>query len=163
MAFYAENVTNATVINVVTNSLFIDMETIIGSIVGWIITIAIAIYTVKSSAKDTAKQIAALEDSTTKQVESIKALSKQMIEASIKQVELEIEKSLFCATQAKQEWEGIQNINSGGLSNIAEWKNGIMKQFKEKKPERDYHLYCKFIKGLEAIKKGLEENKKKMD
>ena len=128
-----------------------------------IIAVLIAWWMSKSSAKDTAKQIAALEESTTKQVESIKALSKQQIDASIKQVELEIEKNLFLATQAKQEWEGIQNINNGGLSHIAEWRNGVMKQFQEQKPERDYHLYCKFIKYLEAIKNGLLANKKKLD
>ena len=128
------------------------MEVLLMSIVGWVITIGIAIYTARSSAKDTAKQIA-----------SIKELSRIQIEASIKQVELEIEKNLLLATQAKQEWEGIQNINSGGLSHIAEWKNGVMKQFQEQKPERDYHLYCKFIKDLEAIKNGLLANKKKLD
>ncbi len=128
-----------------------------------VIAVIIAIWASRSGAKDTAKQIAALEKSTTKQVESIKALSKQMIEASIKQVELEIEKNLLLATQAKQEWEGIQNINHGGLAHIAEWKNSVMKDFQEKKPERDYQLYCKFIRELESIKKGLEANKKKMD
>lgn len=136
---------------------------LIAIIIALIVPIGVAVWTVRSSAKDTAKQIAALEESTTKQVESIKALSKQQIDASIKQVELEIEKNLFLATQAKQEWEGIQNINNGGLSHIAEWRNGVMKQFKEQKPERDYHLYCKFIKELETIKKGLETNKKKLD
>lgn len=136
---------------------------LIAIIIALIVPIGVAIWTVRNSAKDTAKQIAALEESTTKQVESIKALSKQQIDASIKQVELEIEKNLFLATQAKQEWEGIQNINNGGLSHIAEWRNGVMKQFQEQKPERDYHLYCKFIKDLEAIKKGLLANKKKLD
>lgn len=136
---------------------------LIAIIIALIVPIGVAIWTVRSSAKDTAKQIAALEESTTKQVESIKALSKQQIDASIKQVELEIEKNLFLATQAKQEWEGIQNINNGGLSHIAEWRNGVMKQFQEQKPERDYHLYCKFIKDLEAIKNGLLANKKKLD
>ena len=136
---------------------------LIAIIIALIVPIGVAIWTVRSIAKDTAKQIAALEESTTKQVESIKALSKQQIDASIKQVELEIEKNLFLATQAKQEWEGIQNINNGGLSHIAEWRNGVMKQFQEQKPERDYHLYCKFIKDLEAIKNGLLANKKKLD
>ena len=150
---------NAIVINVVTNLLFIDMETIIGSIVGWIITIAIAIYTVRSNAKDTAKKIAALNESTIKQVESIKALSKQQINATLKQVELEIEKNLLLATQAKQEWEGINNINHSGMSGNVVWAEGVKKQFQESKPERDYHLYCKFIKDLEVIKNGLEANK----
>ena len=41
-------------------------------IIALIVPIGIAIWTVRSSAKDTAKQIAALEESTTKQIESIK-------------------------------------------------------------------------------------------
>ena len=135
---------------------------LIAIIIALIVPIAVAIWTVRSSAKDTAKQIAALEESTTKQVESIKALSKQQIDATIKQVELEIEKNLLLATQAKQEWEGIQNINSSSLSHMAEWKNGVVKQFQEQKPERDYHLYCKFIKDLNAIKQGLEAYKKNL-
>ena len=137
--------------------MFVQLATIISPI----IAVVIAYWMSKSSKEDTAKQIAALEESTTKQVESIKALSKQMVEASIKQVELEIEKNLLLAKQAKKEWEGIQEINNGGLSHIAEWRNGVMKQFQEQKPERDYHLYCKFIKELETIKTGLEANKMK--
>jgi hypothetical protein len=135
----------------------------IAIIIALIVPIGVAIWTVRSSAKDTAKQIAALEESTTKQVESIKALSKQMIEASIKQVELEIEKNLFLAKQAKQEWEEIDKINNGGLSNIVEWKNEMMKRFQEGKPERDYHLYSKFAKELNVIKKCLEANKTKLN
>lgn len=128
-----------------------------------LVAVGIACWTSRSSAKDTAKKIAAIEESTNKQVKSIKTLSKHQIDATIKQVELEIEKNLLLATQAKQEWEGIQSINNGGLSHILEWKNGVMKQFQEQKPERDYHLYCKFIKDLEAIKQGLEANKKKLN
>ena len=136
---------------------------IIAIIIALIVPIAVAIWTVRSSAKDTAKQIAALEESTTKQIESIKELARLQMDASIKQVELEIEKNLLLATQAKQEWEGIQNINSSSMSHMAEWKNGVMKQHQERKPERDYHLYCKFIKDLEAIKQGLEANKKELN
>ena len=89
------------------------------SIASPLVAVFIAWWTSISSAKDTAKQIAALEESTTKQVE------------------LEIEKNLFIATQAKQEWEEIDKINNGGLSNIVEWKNEMMKRFQEGKPERD--------------------------
>ena len=140
-----------------------------GIIVQWatilspIIAVAIAWWMSRSSAKDTAKQIAALEESTTKQVESIKALSKQQIEATIKQVELEIEKNMLLATQAKQEWEGIDSINNSGAAFQAQFRNMRIQQLQEQKPERDYHLYCKFIKDLETIKKGLESNKKKLD
>ena len=47
---------------------------LIAIIIALIVPIAVAIWTVRSSAKDTAKQIAALEESTTKQVESINGL-----------------------------------------------------------------------------------------
>lgn len=138
------------------------MATILFSIIGWIITIIIAVFTVRSSAKDTAKQIAALEESTKKQVESIKALSKQLIEASIKQLELEIEKNQLLANQAKQEWEGIERINKSPLANQIPWRNEVLRQFQEKKPERNYQLYSKFIEDLETIKQGLLANKKKL-
>lgn len=135
---------------------------LVAIIIALIVPIGVAIWTVRSSAKDTAKQIAAFEESTTKQIESIKELARLQMDASIKQVELEIEKNLFMAKQAQQEWEGIQNIKNGDLSHIAEWRNGVMKEFQENKPERDYHLYSQFIKDLEKIKKELVASKKKL-
>lgn len=140
----------------------------IDTIVQWatilspIIAVVIAILASRSSAKYTAKKIAALEKSTKKQVESIKALSKRQIEALIKQVELEIEKNQLLANQAKQEWEGVERINNSEVSSQVQWRNIAMRQFQEKKPERDYQLYCKFINDLETIKQGLLDNKKKL-
>ena len=128
-----------------------------------IVAVFIAWWMSRSSAKDTAKQIAALEESTTKQIESIKKLARLQMDASIKQVELEIEKNLFLANQAQQEWEGIKEINNSGMASQVQWKEIRMQQFREQKPERDYHLYSKFIKDLKTIKKGLEVSKKKLN
>lgn len=133
------------------------------SIASPLVAVFIAWWTSISSAKDTAKQIAALEESTTKQVESIKELARLQMDASIKQVELEIEKNLFLAKQAQQEWEEIDQINNSGMASQVQWKEIRMQQFREQKPERDYHLYSKFIKDLNFIKKGLESNKKKLN
>lgn len=140
------------------------MNTIVqwATILSPIIAVVIAWWMGKSSKEDTAKQITALEESTTKQVESIKALSKQMVEASIKQVELEIEKNLLLAKQAKKEWEGIKDIKENGFP-IEEWRNKVVQDFRDNKPERDYNLYCKFIKQLEVIKNDLEANKMKLN
>ena len=138
--------------------MFVQLATIISPI----IAVVIAYWMSKSSKEDTAKQITALEESTTKQVESIKALSKQMVEASIKQVELEIEKNLLLAKQAKKEWEGIKDIKENGFP-IEEWRKKVIQDFRDNKPERDYNLYCKFIKQLEVIKKDLEANKMKLN
>ena len=136
---------------------------IIALLVAFLVPIGVAVWTVRSSAKDTAKQIAALNESTTKQIESIKELSRLQMDASIKQVELEIEKNLFLAKQAQQEWEGIQQINNGGLSHLVEWKTMAMNSFREKKPERDYQLYSQFVKELQAIKQNLVASKKKLN
>ena len=140
------------------------MNTIVqwATILSPIIAVVIAYWMSKSSKEDTAKQVAALEESTTKQVESIKALSKQMVEASIKQVELEIEKNLLLAKQAKKEWEGIKDIKENGFP-IEEWRKKVIQDFRDNKPERDYNLYCKFIKELEVIKNDLEANKIKLN
>ena len=128
-----------------------------------IIAVGAAIWASVSSSKDTAKKIAALEDSTTKQVESVKELSRQQIDASVKQVELEIEKNLVLAMHARQEREEIIEINNGAFAYLTEWKNQAMMEFQEKKPERDYKLYCEFIKKLESIKQELITNKNKLN
>ena len=127
-----------------------------------IIAVLIAWWMSNSSKEDTAKQIAALEESTTKQIESIKELARLQMDASIKQVELEIEKNLFLANQAQQEWEEIDKINNSGFASQVQWKEIRMQQLREQKPERDYHLYSKFIKDLKTIKKGLEVRKKNL-
>ena len=127
-----------------------------------IIAVLIAWWMSRNSAKDTAKQIAALEESTTKQIESIKELARLQMDASIKQVELEIEKNLFLANQAQQEWVEIDQINNSGMASQVQWKEIRMQQFREQKPERDYHLYSEFIKNLKTIKKGLEVSKKNL-
>ena len=130
------------------------METIVqwATILSPIIAVLIAVWVVICSKKDANKQI-----------ESIKALSRQQIEASIKQVELEIAKMQMLTTQAKQEWEGVRNINESGLAHIMDWKNGVMRDFQENKPERDYLLYNKFLKNLESIKNGLVNNLKELN
>ena len=139
------------------------MWVLITSVIGWIITIGVAIYTVRSSSKDTDRKIAAIEESTKKQLENIKALQTQQIEASIKQVELEIEKNLLLATQAKQEWEGINDINNSSFAYHVQAKELAMQEFQEKKPQRDYHLYCKFIEELTSIKQDLMTYKRTID
>lgn len=66
------------------------METIIITIIGWIITILIAVYAARSGSKDTTKKLAALEESTQKQVESIKELARMQIEISTLQLSKEL-------------------------------------------------------------------------
>ena len=55
-----------------------------------IIAVVIAVWTSRSSAKDTAKKLAALEESTTKQVESIKKLARILIKTNQIQIGIDL-------------------------------------------------------------------------
>lgn len=127
-----------------------------------VIAVIIAIWTSRSSAKDTAKKLAALEENNSKQIESIKELSRNLIDTSIKQVDLEIEKAMFFAKQAKQELELINDINNSGAAYQAEMRDAMMRNFQEDKPRRDYSLYCDFLESLEKLKMSLTLSKKRL-
>lgn len=88
------------------------MDAIIISIVGWIITILIAVYAARSGSKDTAKKLAALEESTQKQVESIKELAKIQTKLAALQFEKEAGEARFRFRQKTEEtWKSIENRN----------------------------------------------------
>ena len=75
---------------------------IIAVIIALIVPIGVAIWTVWSSAKDTAKQIAALEESTTKQIESVKELARIQIELTSIQMGKELWESRSRYLQASE-------------------------------------------------------------
>ena len=75
---------------------------IIAVIIALIVPIGVAIWTVRSSAKDTAKQIAALEESTTKQIESVKELARIQIELTSIQMGKELWESRSRYLQASE-------------------------------------------------------------
>ena len=111
---------------------------------------------------DTDKKLAALEESTKKQIGSIKELARHQIEATIKQVELEIEKNQLLARQAQQEWEGIERINNSDVAYMNEWRKSAIQKFQEEKPLRDNKIYEQFVKSLESIKVELVKYKKNL-
>ncbi len=75
---------------------------IIAVIIALMVPIGVAIWTVRSSAKDTAKQIAALEESTTKQIESVKELARIQIELTSIQMGKELWESRSRYLQASE-------------------------------------------------------------
>ena len=67
-----------------------------------IVAVFIAWWMSRSSAKDTAKQIAALEESTTKQIESIKELARIQIEITSIQLQKELAEARTGYLQASE-------------------------------------------------------------
>ena len=127
------------------------MENLINILLS-VVAIAIAIYSSKQTSKDA-----------TRQIESIKQLSKLQLEIAIKQVEIEIQKNRLLAQQAQEEWKDIQDVNNSGLSHQIEWRNEMLREKKERKPQRDFHLYSLYIKNLDEICSDLTLLKKKLN
>ena len=105
-----------------------------------IVAVGIAIYSSHKTSKDA-----------TRQIESIKQLAKLQIETTKRQVEVEIVKNQMLIKQAKQEADGINEINNSGLAHIGDYKDMVMGRFKEGKAEREYNIYREFERGLKAI------------
>lgn len=140
------------------------MTTIVqwATILSPIIAVVIAWWASRKSAKDTDRKIKALEENTAKQIESIKELSRLTIEASVKQVELECGKYLYLAKQAQQESDGLNRILNSGMTHVVNYRESAIKEFQNKKPERDYELTLRFIKELEKFKQRLEDSMKSL-
>lgn len=136
------------------------------TIVSPIIAVAIAALTCWLNARDVKRQIESVKelsqqtiDNTTKEVDSIRKLAKLQIEASVNQVELEIQKYRLLAEQARQDADGIDDINNSGLAYSEDFRNGMIRKHMEGKPQRDFQLYEGFIQKLAVISKRLKEIK----
>jgi len=136
------------------------------TIVSPIIAVAIAALTCWLNARDVKRQIESVKElsqqtieNTTKEVESIRKLAKLQIEASVNQVELEIQKYRLLAEQARQDADGIDDINNSGLAYSEDFRNGMIRKHMEGKPQRDFQLYEGFIQRLNVISKHLKEIK----
>ncbi len=115
------------------------MDAIIISIVGWIITILIAVYAARSGSKDTAKKLAALEESTQKQVESIKELTR--LQLQISQIQLHNERT-SASYQHKLVLEEINNLKKLNSSVLGTMHNDFTKEERRRR-EKEMDLHSK--------------------
>lgn len=141
------------------------MDAIIISIVGWIITILIAVYAARSGSKDTVRKISALEESTKKQVESVKELAKIQTKLAALQFEKEAGEARFRWRQKTEEtWKSIENDER--LSGVP--LNEFTSMMYQKR-ERDSHLsleqefYSKQLSSLDGYCERLKVILKELD
>lgn len=138
---------------------------LIAIIIALIVPIGVAIWTVRSSAKDTAMQIAALEESTTKQVESIKELA--IIQTKIAALQLE-----------KESWEARYRYLQTSKKNFNAMDdhfamlgipyNEITSRIQERKEKEnnlslEQDFYLKQISLLDSYNKRIKEILKELD
>ena len=138
---------------------------LIAIIVALIVPIAVAIWTVKSSAKDTAKQIAALEESTTKQIESIKELARIQIEITSIQLQKELTETRQSYLQASE--KNMDAINDR-FSMMGIPHNEVIarmqdKQEKQRNLSLEQDFYSKKIHWTDSYLKREEELKMELE
>ena len=134
----------------------------IAIIIALIVPIGVAIWTVRNSAKDTAKKIAALEESTTKQVESIKELAALLIEVNALQIDKELWDARHRQLQYSQEAIDDLDIQEKAyqLGIPTDKYSSIIKGQKEFERKSDFNL--KQMRSLESIHSRLKELKKNL-
>ena len=122
---------------------------IIAVIIALIVPIGVAVWTVRSSAKDAAHQIAALKDSTTKQVESIKELAKIQIEITKLQMDKELYEARIRQYQLRKKHGDALEREYYGYQLGESWKK--IQEDKDKLNELDYEndYYTKLTEMFE--------------
>ena len=138
---------------------------LVAIIIALIVPIGVAVWTVRSSAKDTAKQIAALEESTTKQIESIKELARIQIEITSIQLQKELTEARTGYLQAS---EKSMDAIDDRFSMMGIPHNDIVARMQDKQEkqknlslERDY--YSKKINWTDSYLKRVKELKMELD
>ena len=130
-----------------------------------IVPIGVAVWTVRSSAKDTAKQIAALEESTTKQIESIKELARIQIEITSIQLQKELTEARTGYLQASE--KNMDAINDR-FSMMGIPHNEVIarmqdKQEKQKNLSLERDFYSKKINWTDSYLERVKELKMELD
>lgn len=138
---------------------------LVAIIIALIVPIGVAVWTVRSSAKDTAKQIAALEESTTKQIESIKQLARIQIEITSIQLQKELTEARTGYLQAS---EKSMDALDDRFSMMGIPHNDIVarmqdKQEKQKNLSLEQDFYSKKINWTDSYLKRVKELKMKID
>ena len=142
------------------------MDAIIISIVGWIITILIAVYAARSGSKDTAKKLAALEESTQKQVESIKELARLQIEISTLQMSKELSDArnqyLKTSQKSMNQYESRSAMVGAPLNEFTSMMYERREKANDLSAEQDYctkriNMLNSYMAQMNAIKEKLEK------
>lgn len=143
----------------------ISQVAIWASIASPIIAVIIAVWSGRSSRRATAKQIAALEESTQKQVESVKELAKIQTKLAALQFEKEAWEVRHRWRQVSEEtWKSIEDDER--MSNIPH--NEITEMIRRRR-ERDNHLlseeqfYSKQLSSLDGYCKRVKEIMEELD
>lgn len=139
---------------------------IIALLIAFLVPIGVAIWTVRSSAKDTAMQIAALNESTQKQVESIKELARLQIEISTLQMSKELSDArnqyLKTSQKSMNQYESRNAMVGAPLNEFTSMMYERREKANDLSVEQDYctkriNMLNSYMERINSIKDKLEK------
>lgn len=117
-----------------------------------VVAIVIAIWSSHNTSKATEKQI-----------REIKRLSALQIDTTIKQLEVEIQKTMVKVKISAQECQEIDKINNSLLKHQKDWHDAMTQQHLENRPLSLWKAYSECSHNLNELLKGLNQLKKNLD
>lgn len=148
-------------------SFFAEHWEALSSVLLSVVAICIAIYSARKTSKDATRQIESIKDltkqtidNTTKQVESIKELAKMQIEALMIQLDVEMTKYGVQAKKANEERSAMNDILQIHYTDFREME---MKKYQAQQPQRDLHYLNILMKELQGVNQRLEQLKTKLN
>ena len=142
------------------------METIVqwSSILSPIIAVIIAIWASRSSAKASARQIAAVEEGNAKEIESIKRFAKTQIEVSLMQIEKELGEAKTRAQQTARKMSERQRQEEAAYQLGGSFPKEMWSGQNEQKSLADNHSYhTQQIVKLNQLQSQLLEMRKQFE
>lgn len=124
-----------------------------------IIAVGLAWWAARSSLKDTDKKIAAIKESSEREINQLKELAQLEVEALTLKLDMELIQRQLMAQQADEERKGMQQIMS---SNRKTFQDLGLRDFESKQPERNLKYTKAFIQELEKLSERLNALKKQL-
>ena len=137
------------------------METIVqwATILSPIIAVLLAWWTSKSSAKESARQIAVMQENTFKEVERLQQLTKIQVETIAVNLEMQTILNSLIAQQADEERKGLQEVMS--INNMT-FQDMALRRFESQKPERNHKYMQAYIRELNRISSRIAQIKENL-
>ena len=129
-----------------------DMIEIFVAIANVLLSVVAIIIAIRSSRKTS--------QDATRQIESIKQLATIQIETTLRQIEVEIQKNILLARQAREEWQKIRDAKNSQLGPgfIDHMKREIM----EERPQKQVEFYNAYIQSLNESRGRITKLKEKL-
>lgn len=118
----------------------VQWSSILSTIIA-VIALVIAIWASRSSAKASARQIAAVEEGNAKEIESIKRFAKTQIEVSLMQIEKELGEAKTRAQQTARKMSEMQRQEEAAYQLGASFPKEMWSSQNEQKSLADNHSY----------------------